>query len=277
MIDKSLSRGLADRVLDEMADLARTYPAACRHALRSIPEKRHSVRAVADALLVAGEAACVTQIISTHPKWRWAGTCAFIPEVQRLEGGRMRTIAFQTVRIYAHIGRLPLAQCETGIVLAVHEHAIERLFQRLNVLDAAAVREELHDAMCLAVPLLNASRQLHHQQAVLPTRSGAFLCTVDEDGAGLVAKTWIPRAEESSRHAGPSRIAKEYFIGSGGEQGIGLEIGALPIATSLSAIQVPDSLLRELERTTWLRGPYERRPDPVGQLWAAARLQRDAA
>jgi hypothetical protein len=70
----------------------------------------------------------------------------------------------------------------------------------------------------------HASRQLHHQQAVLPTRSGAFLCEVDEDGAGLVAKTWIRRAEDSSRHAAPLRIAKEYFIGSGGEQGIGLEI-----------------------------------------------------
>jgi len=273
MIDKSLSRGLADRVLEEMSVLGRTYTRRVAHVFRMVPGKRHAVEHMARAVAAAGEACCLTQVIGNHPRWRWASSCAFIPHVRDRNDAAERTVFFVPLRTYFHVDRPALLDAEAPPVLAVNEHALERLFQRLNVLDPAAVKEELHDAICIALYLMNAARRAQLSQVVLPTRSGAFLCSVEP--SGLVAKTWIADCRGLSRHAEPMRLARDYFAEAGGEEGLGAEIGALPIQAPLSVIEAPAGFVRALSGIAWLRERYERRPDPVGEVWKRARGQQD--
>jgi len=272
MIDKSLSRGLADRVLDEMSQLGRVYSGRVGQVFQTIPAKRHAVQDMARALAGIGEACCLTQVIGNHPKWRWASSCAFIPYVQQLEDSTERTMAFLAIRTYSHVDRISLVDLKPVPVLTVNEHALERLFQRLNVLDPAAVKEELHDAICMAVYLLNAARRSRLNQVVLPTHSGAFLCSVE--AAGLVAKTWIAASGEPCRRTEPMRLARHYFAEAGGEQGLGAEIGSLPIDVPLSMIEPPHGLTQALSGIAWLQEPYLRRADPVGDAWHRAREQQ---
>jgi hypothetical protein len=273
MIDKSLSRGLAERVLDEMSVLGRTYTRRVAQVFRMVPAKRHAVQHMARAVAAAGEACCLTQVIGNHPKWRWASSCAFIPHVQERNAAAERTMYFVPLRAYFHVDRPSLLDPEAPAVLAVNEHALERLFQRLNVQDPAAVKEELHDAICMALYLLNAARRARLRQVVLPTRSGAFLCSVEP--AGLVAKTWIAESAGPCRHGEPMRLARDYFADVGGEEGLGAEIGALPIHAPLSIIEAPAGLVRALAGIAWLREAYVRRPDPVGEGWRRARGQQE--
>ena len=181
---------------------------------------------------------------------------------------------FVPLRTYFHVDRLSLLDHDAPPVLAVNEHALERLFQRLNVFDPAAVKDELHDAICMALYLVNAARRARLSQVVLPTRSGAFLCSVEP--AGLVAKTWIAESAGPCRHADPMRLARDYFTELGGEEGLGAEIGALPIHAPLSIIEAPAGLVRALSGITWLKEAYVRRPDPVGEVWMRARVQQEA-
>ena len=277
MIDKSLSRGLADRVLDQMAGLGMVYVAGCNRALRSFPRKRHSVKAVAEEMVAAGERCCLTQIVGSHPKWRWTSTCAFVPEIHTLPNcANNRTIAFRAVRTFSHVDRVTLIGNDSSIPLAIQEHAVERLFMRLNVQDAAAVREEMHDAMCLAIPVLGACRDLGLCQVVLPSRSGAFLCSLDPDGRSLVARTWIPKSDEPCRHSAVIQVIEKFHAESGGERGIAAEICSLPIDAPLDALVPAASLVRSLDRIAWLKEPYSPRPDPVGKAWRDARLQAAA-
>jgi hypothetical protein len=81
MIDKSLSRGLADRVLDELNGLANQYVAGCREVIALRPHKRSNIQSTIRKLTAVGQRCLVTQFVGGHPRWRWAGTCAFIPKV----------------------------------------------------------------------------------------------------------------------------------------------------------------------------------------------------
>jgi hypothetical protein len=272
MVDKSLSRGLADRVLDEMTDLAKAYGARVGTVLAGIPRKRHAVQEKIGDLTIAGEKAYLAQVVSSHPKWRWASTCAFIPYVREQDAASERIVAFLPLRTYIHVDRPGTFDPNVTAVLAVSEHAIERLFQRLNARESVAVREELHDAIFMAIHLLNAARQARLLQVVLPTQSGAFLCSVDANG--LVAKTWIASPEAPCRHTEPARLAKEYFRVAGGEHGLGAAIGALPMEAPLSLIDPPEGLPAALSQIAWLREPYSRRADPVGDAWRNARAQQ---
>lgn len=276
MVDKSLSRGLADRVLDEMSGLSRAYSERCCAVFRDIPGKRHAIRRGAEALRIAGESCYLTQVVAAHPKHRWASTCAFVPEVLTGEGPNARELAFCTVRTYFHVDRVPLIVREGVHILAIHEHAVERMFLRLNVMDAADVREEIHDAVLLAPLLLPASRKAKRRQAVLPTRSGAFLCCVKEDG-GLVAKTWVQPGDGPCRHAGPIATARQFLEQIGGELGIGRTVGEMPINFALDSLPAAEELADRLASVGWLAEPYAARQDPVGDVWRRAREQQLAA
>jgi hypothetical protein len=272
MVDKSLSRGLADRVLDEMSRLGAVYGSRVGAALSGVPRRRSTVQQKALVLAAAGEDACLAQVIGRHPKWRWASTCAFIPHVHQQEAGSERTIEFLSFRTLIHVDRAGVFDPSPMPVLAVNEHAVERLFQRLNVHEPAAVREELHDAIFMAIHLLNAAMHARLQQVVLPTRSGAFLCTTER--SRLVAKTWVASSSQPSRHSEPARLAHEYFEVSGGEQSLGAAIATLPLQAPLSLIEPPAGLSPALANISWLREPYSRRADPVGDAWRGARAQQ---
>jgi len=257
-----------------MSVLGRTYARRVAQVFRMVPGKRHAVQHMARAVAAAGEACCLTQVIGNHPRWRWASSCAFIPHVRDRDDAAERTVFFVPLRAHFHVDRPSLLDAEAPAVLAVNEHALERLFQRLNVLDPAAVKEELHDAIGMALYLVDAARRARLLQVVLPTRSGAFLCSVEP--AGLVAKTWIAESAGPCRHAEPMRLARDYFAEVvGGEEGLGAEIGALPINAPLSIIEAPAGLVRALSGIAWRRDAYVRRPDPVGEAWKRARGQQE--
>jgi hypothetical protein len=192
--------------------------------------------------------------------------------VREPQAGAERAVVFLPLRTHIHVDRPSTFDPNVGPVLAVNEHAIERLFQRLNVLEPAAVREELHDAIFMAVTLANAAGLANLHQVVLPTRSGAFLCSVEAEG--LVARTWIARSETACRHTVPARIAKEYFAASGGEQGFAAAVGELPLQASLSLIEPAEGMAEALGQVAWLREPYTRRADPIGDAWRNARSQQ---
>lgn len=277
MVDKSLSRGLADHVLDELKGLTERYAAECRRILSGIPHKRHGVQSILNRLTVVGERCLLTQVVGGHPRWRWASTCAFIPEVESAPGSeRNRSINFRAARTYVHINRVPQGGLERAVVLTVQEHAVERLFLRLNVLDAAAVREEMHDAMCLAVPVLSACAALGLKQVALPTRSGAFLCSIDGEHQSLIAKTWIPKSNEPGRHTAVVGAIDAYYTRAGGEQAVGMELISIPYDMPLTSHPAADEFVAALAPFSWLKDPYSPRRDPVGAAWRGARSHAHA-
>jgi hypothetical protein len=273
LVDKSLSRALADRVLEEMSRLASEYGSKLGAVLGKVPRKRTAVERQARDLAAAGEAAYLAQVIGRHPKWRWASTCAFIPHVHQQDAAAERTVDFLPLRTALHVDRVGAFDPNVVPVLAINEHAVERLFLRLNVREPAAVREELHDAIFMSIHLLNAARRAGLNQAVVPTRSGAFLCSIEANR--LLAKTWIAWSGQPCRHTEPARLARQYFQAAGGEHGLGIAIGSLPLQAPFSSIEGPEGLAPALAQIAWLHEPYARRADPVGDAWRAARAQQD--
>jgi hypothetical protein len=273
-VDKSLSRGLADGILDEFKARHAGYVEALGRTLVRVPRRRADVRSMVEKLRSAGEEACLTQIIGRHPKSRWTAVIAFVPTVHKVEAGEAnRLVLYEVVRLMirtnrhtAHSGRFP-------IVFGIQEHAIERLFLRLNVMNAAQVREEMHDAMCLSIMLCAAALESELKQLILPTRSGVFLCGVDAEKGRLVGKTWLhatslqPRVQEVAQTV--SGVLKDY----GGESGIAQWLGELPMDTSVRDIEVPEELAIRLNHFRWLHEEYSPRPDPEGETWIQARVQ----
>lgn len=272
MVDKSLSRGLADRVLDQMTGLAKAYIADWATVYGRIPRTRHAVRETTQRLVEAGEKAALTQLVGAHHKWRWASICSFLPEVvQCPEYAHNRTLAFIPLRSYVHVDRVAVSHCERAPAVAIQEHAVERLFLRLNVLDAAAVREEMHDATCLSASVLAACKEAGLRQVALPTQSGAFLCSLEKDV--LIAKTWIPKSGERGRHTAVIEIVERFYQRRGGAEGVAAMIASLPIHASIRDVEPDEELAQSLGRINWLREEYQLRPDPRGDVWRNAQWQ----
>ena len=161
-------------------------------------------------------------------------------------------------------------------LLAVHPHALARLFLRLQTVELGRVRQELESTLVAWRSLRSACERLQLAQLVVPTKGGVFRCDVRPDarqGVLPVAKTWIPfstigerdmdvvteaaQAVGAWRSAAPTRDV---------EMGLGLIGGAPPPALT-------DALAGALARHTWLRTPYTERRDYLSEMWDAAREQ----
>jgi hypothetical protein len=258
-------------LIQEQAD---RYSADIKRTLKpvqSYPERREAVRRIATSVLGCGERNSMMQVLGRHPKWRWASLAAFLPDVRgRGDDRNDRALSFVLFRFIVQMGRWFGVQRELPVVLEIHEHAIARLFQRLNVLSPAAVREEMHDAMCLAIPLQCAAWRLGLCQVALPTQSGAFLCSVGPDGK-LTAKTWIERPEPTHRHGRLIAAIEDCYGACAAELEVAQELAGLPIEAELVDFPVSEMLLEALERFDWLKDEYVPRPDPVGETWRQAR------
>lgn len=100
-------------------------------------------------------------------------------------------LSVQTLCIEVPSRHLPQVYDATAPV-ELGPHAVERLFLRLNTVDAGAVQEEIMQAMLYAYGMREAARRLGLRQLSLPTAHGSFLCEVEE-GEPLFARTWLRR------------------------------------------------------------------------------------
>ena len=276
VVDQSLSKGLADTLLAEFDDIHAEYIRTFRHVLSSAPQKRKQVREKSEHLLQAGARAALTQFYAHHRRWRWSTWNVFLPFVTQTDMGRFnRLVFYKNLRLHIANARR-VEYVEPQKVFAVTEHAFERLFQRLNVLNAFQVREEIHDALCIGLILSEAARKLELQQMVVPTKSGAFLCHFDAEDQLLVARTWV-RLESKGlvrrkvNHA--AEVILSIYKDMGQDLAVAQCLGEMSIYTDLSGIYLWELFAEGLSRMDWLRDQYVPGFDPVGKTWMLARQQ----
>mgnify|MGYP005806033427 CR=1 FL=1 len=277
IVDKSLSKGLADRVLADFEDVAVQHVKACARIACEIPGKRCDVRRIATSLSILGERASLSQVLGSHPKWRWAVVASFLPLPGFVDGGTInnRTTRYYLFPVHLHVNKRGVLPREPVPILEVREHALERLFQRLNSTDPETVKDEIHDALCLSPHLLVACRALSLRQVVLPTQSGAFLCTLDSPLHVIQANTWIPYGACGTRREKAAAAIAECHKQLGGPRVIAEAIAALPYGENLKAVESLVELETVLRRFHWLREEYEPGVDSEGEVWRQARAQAD--
>jgi hypothetical protein len=271
VVDKSLSRGLADNILQELQEINSRYI----DLLQSLPcqalRRRGEVQSQSVDLKLGGERLSLLQMTANHPKWRWAMLSVFLPTlIQTDESKKKREIHYLVLRLlFARSRSIFISDPQS--LLSITEHAFERLYLRLNVVNALQVKEEIHDALCLSVLLLPAALDLELKQVVLPTQSGVFVCSVE--GGCIVAKTWISSGTLSKRHLEVSEKLKHIYITNGGEFYAATQLGFMSINSRLSEVAYPVEFIPLLRSFSWLKDIYIPRPDPEGEVWEKARLQ----
>lgn len=276
VVDISLSKGLAKSILQEIQEIDESYLEVVRGISHFVPTKRAALISKANDLKAVGEKHFLTQIIANHPKWRWALFNVFLPNLMEGNGPNNREVHYIVLRFKFSKDR-PTDAVPPECLLSVTQHAYERLFLRLNVVNASQVKEEIHDAICLSVMLLPCALNLQLRQVVLPTKSGIFICSVDEEAPCLAAKTWISTETLKPRFAEVAKVIREVYSNFGRELGVANLLGALPIYANLHEITVPEELIRSLRPFHWLRDEYSPGLDVEGELWTQARLQESAS
>jgi hypothetical protein len=230
-------------------------------------------------LTAPGERCRLIKVIGRTRNGRQASVCAFVPSCPTpFETSPACGVNFDLYQLQLSArGIAPGPDCGTALVAG--EHAIERLFLRLNTLDLGAVFDELHNAMLLALPVMLAGRTRGLRQMALPTAGGAFLCDLPPSGGCMVAKTWIADGALGRRWHPVVACVRDVVqgAGAGGERALA-EFLALGVDGSLA--EQPHALRRRLQDVfagiPWLSEPYAPRPDPVGQHWTDARKAANA-
>lgn len=273
-VNKSLSRGLADRVLKEQVLASNRYLRECALACRRHPRKRGAVQALARELQCNGERASLSQVVANHPHWRWAIAAAFLPAIvpAGLPSTANRAIRYLLLPIHLHAGRRPIIQPIASVALDIREHAIERLFQRLNSMDPESVRDEVHEALCMALHLQQAAIAVGHRQAILPTKSGYFLCS-HAKGEPILAKTWVPYSDVPGTREKLARELASLHRSLEGEMRLGEAIGATPYGSVLGPMDRLPEIETLLRRHAWLGQEYESGVDHESLIWDKAREQ----
>lgn len=267
-VTDTLSRGLAARVLAVLCKQGNLYRAHLPEVLRPRVRSKKAVGRAKQQFLELGERTKLIQVIGSTPNQRQVTVCQFVPEIAVHDGQRRALQLMLHQFILTPRGIQPGA--DYGVAFMATEHAVERLFLRLNTLDLGAVVTELHDAMLLALPLWVVGLPLRLRQVALPTSSGAFVCDVDPDRSYLCAKTWISHGSLGARWS-PVVDAVTAAVGTAG--------GASRLHTTLcmgvaQSLEDPDNnlfaeLAEALSTYPWLRETYTPRADPVGQAWKA--------
>jgi hypothetical protein len=277
-VNESLSRGLACRAVAVLAAQGDRYRAGMLPIVQRRLRSKKSLSKVVEKLTQLGERCRLAQVIGKTPNGRQVSVCPLVPvRLLPSEQCRKDVVSFDLYQLLISVRGAGLGP-DWGTALAASEHAIERLFLRLNTLDLGAVYDELHDAMLLAMPIALAGRALGLKQVALPTSSGAFLCDLPATGRELIAKTWISdctlgarwtpvamRIRQVVEEVGGDRAAAEFLaLGSNG-----------PLAEQSHPLR--SGLERALAGFGWLEEEYVPRPDPVGDQWASARAAANAA
>ena len=164
----------------------------------------------------------------------------------------------------------------SGQLLAVHPHALARLFLRLQTVELARVRQELASTLVAWPALRHACERLQLPQVVVATHCGVFRCDMRPDARqGLlpVAKTWISFSTIGERdlavvHDVALAVSAWREENPKNDDAIGSGLIGMPPPEDLT-----DALAGALQRHTWLRTPYTERRDYLSEMWDAARQQ----
>lgn len=274
-VDRSLSRGLADKFLADVDNRKAIHARLCPALLRTRPLKRADVRRLTNKLIEIGEKCSFTQIAASHPRWRWAGLSVFIPTLVTLSefGQHNRTLSIALLRLSMHVGRATDSPNEITPILGINEHAFERLFQRMNVLSPLAIEDELHEALCISILALRLCAILRLAQIVIPTKSGLFLCEVSECKTIIIAKTWLPKSTENSRYVEAGHALATLYKKIGGKIAIAEYLATLPLTSSPLGMPLEKEAADELGKIAWLRDEYYPHTDPLNDTWQRARAQ----
>ncbi len=155
--------------------------------------------------------------------------------------------------------------------LVVPKHAIARGHQRLRDADWRAIQSELREAAMQAAVVQILSMALGLKQFAIPALHGLVIGDVGEHC--LHGKTFI--VPPYSRRWGDVFDAWVRFQAHLSPEGA-QAIEAMALDHELPALQPTCmALAEELDAFDFLREPYALGRDPVGDLWEAARDQRD--
>jgi hypothetical protein len=275
-VNPSLSRGLADRILAEYADILPRFSDGIRKIGWKRLMKRSDVRRKYHDLVALTERLSLSAVAANHPRWRWATVFPLVPERREIEGRpHNRSLIFRLFPLQMHVGMGCCVPEDHREILEVSEHAFERLFLRLNSVDLEAIKDEIHEALCLSAHLRAAADSLQLKQIVLPTKSGAFLGDLPANTRAIRANTWIAYADANAKYEKVARgIASEFAVMGGGRL-LGEAIGSLAYGATLADVEVCDALVSELARHPWLKNQYEPGTDVHGLIWAEAQRQAE--
>ena len=276
-VDRSLSRGLAYRAVSVLSAQGDRYRAGFAPIFRRRFHSKKAVTQVVSQLANLGERCRLIQVIGRTPNGRQASVCQFVPvRLSHEDHWKDGIVGFDFYQVIVSVrGAIPGP--DFGTQLAACEHAIERLFLRLNTLDLGAVLEELHDAMLLAMPAAIAGCALGFRQLALPTSSGAFLCDLWAGSGQVVAKTWLSDCALGTRWSPVVIRVRDAVRVTGGVEALA---GFLAMGMNGPLAAQPHPLVAALQQALspfgWLKDEYTPRPDPIGARWANAREAANA-
>jgi hypothetical protein len=274
-VTSSLCRGLADNALAALeaqgARFTSGLPAAVRRRMRTKKDLRQGV----SELTRLGEAAHLVQVIGRTPNERDALISQFAPYTVSMNRGSSRMqLRFYLLQTIFSVRRGMGRGSDSGDVLEVDEHAVERLFLRLQTLSLESVADELRDAMLFALPLTEVAERLGLRQIALPTSNGAFLCHYTLGSRLMLAKTWLPAEGMGFRWGRVHSLIRQANETFGGEDELARLLGAgMKRSIAEGESGVIDVLMSALSRVHWLKEQYLSRPDVVGENWEAAKRQ----
>ncbi len=268
-VNDTLSRGLATRALAVLGAQGARYRAGLLDVIRPRVCNKKAITRATHEFTQLGERTKLIQVIGATPNQRQITVCQFVPDV--LAGDGQRRPALRVVLHQFMITRRGIqAGPDFGVALIATDHAVERLFLRLNTMDLGAVVAELHDAMLLALPLWAVGLPLCLRQVALPTSSGTFLCDLDPQRSFLCAKTWIPYSTLGPRWAPVATAISSAVAAAGGPASVA---ATLSVGVAQSLDDEDNALFGQLGDALasypWLRETYAPRSDPLKDAWKA--------
>src|ERR1700674_4895447 len=185
-VNETLARGMTNRFFEEMRErfltrvLERRPPAVLKRAAAYRAECRWFEQSTPTDLIIATQL-CGPQDGKTKDAYR-----IYLTWDMGLTQNRLLAVAS-----IIDARKIEVQDCPVAIVT---EHAVHRLFQRLNTLDYRAVLSELNPAIEIFFPLATEMLRMSCSTFMAPTPHGVLvfrLALPDEEAAPVVAVTWV--------------------------------------------------------------------------------------
>jgi hypothetical protein len=185
-VNETLARGMTSRFFEEMRErcltklLGQRPPTVLKRAAAYRAQCRWFEQRTPNDLIIATHP-CGPQDGKTKDAYR-----VYLSWDMGLDLHRMMAVAS-----IIDARKIDVLDCPVAIVT---EHAIHRLFQRLNTLDYRAVLAELNPAIEIFFPLATEMLRMSCPTFMAPTPHGVLvfrLALPDEEAAPVVAVTWV--------------------------------------------------------------------------------------
>jgi hypothetical protein len=185
--------------------------------------------------------------------------------------------------VIAGVRSLELTHIYQDVSIQITEHAIQRINQRLYLLDIGGVRRAFKPASILLV-VLSYALITHYEgarQISVPFFGGALRCDV-ANSRRIIVKTFVP--EPAKWEAGlvdgldsvymamtPDRIDRLMWLPYAVQLLEHVKADQFASVIIRENIQVADAVEKILRKYSWITESYMERSDPVGTAWEKAR------